>query len=202
GGYLDALREGPQRVLKKHYDCLRKCGRFYRPKVRGECTASYARLEGEVIDEIVALNPALRAILMVRDPVERAWSHAKKALLRGPGRSVEELAQEEFAKFVRSSGQRRLANYSGMIEAWRSRLGPEKLYLGDYRRIATDPKGLLGEMHGFLGVDRGERYFNRHLRERINATGKEAMPEAFEELLRGYLADEIAGFEEVLAEVG
>ena len=70
-----------QGTFKRNYDSLRKVGRFYSPRIRGEATASYAALPEEVIREIATLNPEIKAILMIRDPLERAWSHARKDLL-------------------------------------------------------------------------------------------------------------------------
>ena len=47
-------------------------------------------MDGDLIDEVVTLNPEIRVVLMVRDPVERAWSHAKKDLVRNRGRRFED----------------------------------------------------------------------------------------------------------------
>ena len=77
--YLDSYIEPLGERLKKHYICLRKSLAFYRPKILGEATASYALLPEEIIVEIVRLKPNIKGIIMLRDPVERAWSHAKKA---------------------------------------------------------------------------------------------------------------------------
>ena len=70
---------------------------FYRPRVRGEATASYAAMDRDVIAEIAALNPDIKVILMIRNPIDRAWSHAKKDLGAQPqGRSSPTCPEEEF----------------------------------------------------------------------------------------------------------
>ena len=79
--YLGVMADTPRSTFKRNYDSLRKVGRFYSPRIRGEATASYAALPEEVIREIATLNPEIKAILMIRDPLERAWSHARKDLL-------------------------------------------------------------------------------------------------------------------------
>ena len=50
--YLRAMADTPRSTLKRNYDSLRKVGRLYRPRIRGEATASYAALPKEVIREI------------------------------------------------------------------------------------------------------------------------------------------------------
>ncbi|MFV1994794.1 MAG: sulfotransferase, partial [Verrucomicrobiales bacterium] len=83
--YLGAMDDGCRDRLRKTAHCLLNFGQLYRPEVRGEATATYAKLPGEVIAEICRINPEIKAVLMLRDPLERAWSHAKKDLVDSSG---------------------------------------------------------------------------------------------------------------------
>ena len=58
--YLESFREMPLELLGKNYHALRRCGRFYRPKVRGDFTASYGVLPPGIIAEIIRMQPGLR----------------------------------------------------------------------------------------------------------------------------------------------
>lgn len=60
---------------------IKNYGEFYCPKMRGEGTANYAAMSLDLIENIVKLNPNIKAIIMVRNPIKRAWAHAKKDLL-------------------------------------------------------------------------------------------------------------------------
>jgi hypothetical protein len=85
--YLAQFRDSIWLRTVKTALSFRSSRSVYRPCVRGEATASYAAMDSDVIAEIVVLNPGIRAIMMIRDPIERAWSHAKKDLVRSlPGR--------------------------------------------------------------------------------------------------------------------
>jgi hypothetical protein len=53
---------------------------------RGEATPIYAYWPGS-LERIAAYNPAMRLILVLRDPVERAWSHWRMEFARGAERS-------------------------------------------------------------------------------------------------------------------
>ncbi len=119
--YLQAMEDSSRSTLKKSYDSLRKAGRFYNPRVRGEATASYAALPKDVIREIAMLNPEVKAILMVRDPIERAWSHARKDLTVN-GRLPREIDPNALSRLLFKDQKRELALYRTLIENWRTHL--------------------------------------------------------------------------------
>ncbi|GAB4165836.1 MAG: hypothetical protein Fur0032_02870 [Terrimicrobiaceae bacterium] len=178
--YLELFRDTFRRRIKRHYDALRQTRRFFRPDIYGEATATYAMLPENIIEEILKLNPRLRAILMIRDPVERAWSHAKKDLLRA---GVRMDSVEDCWKFLESAGQLKCADYAGMAEKWRRFLPQGALFCGDYRRLSSDPGGLLADLCRFLGVDADLLPVTGLLQERINPTEDLPMPEGLRERL-------------------
>ncbi|MEZ5301413.1 MAG: sulfotransferase [Verrucomicrobiales bacterium] len=197
--YLAIMRDSPGRWIKKSYDALRRCGERYRPEMRGEATASYATLPGAVIADIAALNPDIKAIVMLRDPVERALSHAKKDLVRDAGKNPSELSVEDYQKFFRAKGQRNLAKYGEIISRWEPHLAAGNLMLGEFRQIAEAPEALLGQIHRFLGVREGAKYLHpRLLRQRINPAGESPVPEDALAFLRELLAEEVEDFRRVV----
>ena len=70
-------------------------------RLRGEATPIYSYWPGS-IERIAAYNPAARLILLLRDPVQRAWSHWKMEYARGA-------ETEPFAWCVRQGRQRLFA---------------------------------------------------------------------------------------------
>jgi hypothetical protein len=68
------------------------------PGIRGEATPIYVYWPN-ALDRIRAYNPAMRLILMLRDPVERAWSHWRMETARG-------VERHPFAWCVRRGRQR------------------------------------------------------------------------------------------------
>ena len=162
------MGDTPRSTLKRNYDSLRKVGRLYNPRVRGEATASYAALPKEIIREIATLNPEIKAILMIRDPLDRAWSHARKDLLIAGQRRATMLDADALSRLLFKDEQRELALYRTLIENWRSHLQSGHLFVGVFDSIASEPERLIAALHGFLGVASGKRYFGRLLRHRIN----------------------------------
>ena len=191
--YLKIFRDSPSGFIKKNYDCLRKSHTFYYPTQRGEATASYATLPEEVIREITLFNPSLKAILMLRDPIERAWSHFKKDLLRGDN-AGNAVTLSTCQSFFEKQSQQRLADYDTMVDQWKKHLKPGHLFLGDFQKIKEAPSQILKEILSFLGVTTKALFQNRHLTETINPTDKVEMSEEIHAYLHQIFAKEVASY--------
>ena len=193
--YLGFFREPAWHWLLKQGFCLARYRRPYRPLVRGEATASYAALDRDVIEEIALLNPRLKVVLMTRDPVARAWSHAMKDLVRNPGRPFDEVREEEFERFFRDPYQLRCARYREQIENWRSCLGAEQVLVGRFDDIARRPIEFMQEVCEFLGVSSDRRFLGRRVEEAVNPSASRPIPPRLRARLEEILADAIASFE-------
>jgi hypothetical protein len=198
--YLQAMADTPRSTLKKNYDSLRKMGRLYNPRIRGEATASYAALPREIIREIATLNPEIKAILMIRDPIDRAWSHARKDLLK-EGQVAAFLDPDALAGLLFKDEQRELALYRNLIEKWRRHLQPNHLFVGVFDSISFAPERLLAALHSFLGVASGKRYFGRFLRQRINPAPPATIPSEVGQLLSEVLRRECEDYGALLKEI-
>jgi len=197
--YLDSFEEGIGRRLLKSYHALRRCGSVYRPRVRGDFTASYGILDESVIAQIVRLQPDMRGIMLVRDPLERAWSHAKKDLVRGRETPA---SSEELLSFICSPDQLSRADYRGSIERWKKHLKPGHLFVAPYAMISDDPERLLDEISGFLGVRRLGGVSKRHVVTRQNVSSGEAVPEDMRTAVLEALAAATASCRDLLKEIG
>jgi hypothetical protein len=172
--YLASYHEPLGRKLLKHYHALRRCGIPYSPKIRGDFTASYCVLEEAVMAQIVRFQPGMRGIVLLRDPVERAWSHAKKDLVRCRTQAP---SREELFDFIGSAEQLVRADYGGIIRRWRRHLAPGHLFVAPYDMIATDPEALLDHISSFLGIRCFGGASKRHVTSRQNVTSSEPVPE-------------------------
>jgi hypothetical protein len=189
--YLGFFRDPAWRRLLKNAITLWRYGELYRPKVRGEATASYAALDRDVIEEIVALNSRLKAILMIRNPIDRAWSHAKKDLLRKTGRRLEDVPEDELRRFLTGDYQRRCARFVEHCDNWSSALAPGHLLVRFFDEIETRPEALLLDVMSFLGVRAEPRYVSPAVRRAVNPTAAAPIPERYRALLRQLFAPEI-----------
>lgn len=189
--YLRHFREPLWLRAAKAAVCLRRHRELYRPTVRGEATASYAAMEPAVIDDLVALRPDVRALLMIRHPIERAWSHAKKDLVRNRQRRFEEVGADEFRAFFADPYQRRCARYAELADAWGSRLRPGHLFVGVFDEIATRPEAMLLDVMRFLGVRADRKYIAADAENPVNPTAATRIPAEHKAYLQELFADDI-----------
>jgi len=188
--YLECFRERPVPYVKKLVRAWAKYHCLYRPKIRGEATASYAAMEPELISEITTINPRIKAIIMIRNPIERAWSHAKKDLVKRRKRSLEAVSEEEFNAFFLDSYQIACGRYTDSISNWEKFIEPGNLFIGLYQDIQHDPGAFLQRVLAFLGA-RSDGRFCRDVHKRINAGGTEIIPRQYKALLLEQFGDEI-----------
>lgn len=172
-------------------------GESFRPKVFGEATATYATLHPEVIEDILLINPDIKIILMVRDPVKRAWSHAKKDLMRYSRRKFDDVPEAEFVQFFQDDYQLECANYSGHIQKWSSYLPAENFYVGFHDDVVSKPEDMLLEVFEFLGVTPDPKYISDGVRKRINPTDQTKIPPHYQSMLEDLFKEEKVRLKEV-----
>lgn len=188
--YLRIFHEPLWRAAGKMAYCLWHFQRPYWPRVRGEASASYAALDPDIIDEIVALNPAVKVMLMIRDPVDRAWSHAKKDLSRNRQRKLSEVSKDELHAFFTDDYQLRCARYVENYDNWVARLQPGNMFVGVFDDVARRPEEMLREAMNFLGIDADDRYITDLARTEVNPTQGSRIPEEHKRFLEELFADE------------
>lgn len=181
-------------IRRREAYCEDRYRRHYRPTKYGEATASYAAaVDADVIDDILALNPDLRVVITIRNPLDRIWSHAKKDLGRTEtGRNLDSVSQDEFAMFFDHKYNRRCGFYSKIIDLWREKLKPNHVFVGLFDDITRRPIEYVTDVLKFLGVDTNREYFEHRIDRNPNPTEDAGeMPEPFKSELTALYADEI-----------
>lgn len=131
-----------------------------RPAIRGEATPIYAYWP-QALERIAAYNPAVKLIFMLRDPVERAWSHWRME----HGRGVEPHA---FAWCIREGRQRLFADepwghhreysyvergfYGDQVERLDALFPRDQVLIAGADELRTDPHRMLSRVNAFLGA--------------------------------------------------
>ena len=132
---------------------------------RGEATPIYLYWPGS-LERIAAYNPAMRLIVVLRDPVDRAWSHWKMEFARG-------VETQPFAWCIRR-GRQRLFNaepsparpwgfdrevsyvergfYGEQLERALRLFPREQLLVLTSGDLRADPGGTLSQVRAFLGL--------------------------------------------------
>ena len=118
----------------------------------GEITPGYSILEPSRIRFVRRLRPGLRLLLLLRDPIERAWSQALMNLVQHPGRRFEEVPEEEFVHHFRSPRSVARGDYAAILGRWSREFPSEQLFVGFFEDVAERPQELLERIFRFLGV--------------------------------------------------
>jgi hypothetical protein len=113
-------------------------------QLAGEVTPEYALLPRAGLAHVRRLNPRMKAVLLLRDPVARSWSHLR--MLAEGKEGFDLLAAAANADIVAR------ADYAATIRAWRDAFGEEALHLDTLDAIAAEPLSVLRRVCGFLGV--------------------------------------------------
>lgn len=144
----------------------------------GEASASYAWQCPEVIQGVVSLNPQLKGIMLIRDPVDKVWSNLRRTLVgKGGYKSPQDIPDAEIERFVRNPHQIRSALFTGMIQNWSDRLAEGHLFVGSFTDIARRPVELLLEVFEFLGIENNRKYVTGRAQQKIRVSKKYPLPD-------------------------
>jgi Sulfotransferase domain len=189
--YLSLFEQTPKQYLEKAGNVWQQYQELYWPKVKGEATACYATLDRETIEKIVTLKPNIKIILMVRDPIERAWSHAKLVLVRIEKKKLVDVSEEELDKLVFSQFIINGGYYTKMIETWKLYVEEKNFLIEFFDNIQSSPKELLLRVFSFLGVRQDSKYISPLAQQKINSVASNAIPDRYRERLAEIYSNEI-----------
>lgn len=128
----------------------------------GECTPIYLYWPN-CLERVRAYNPAMKFVVSLRDPVERAWSHYRMELARGVeplpfSRAIRE-GRDRFSRETSFGGHHRVYSYveRGFYAAQLQRLheifGRDQIFTLDAQQLRSNPRVSLDRLCDFLDVD-------------------------------------------------
>jgi hypothetical protein len=157
----------------------------------GDITPNYGALRSGRIRFIQRLMPHARLLLILRNPIERAWSHAVMDLASSRGRPLSEVPAWELEAHFRSSGSLRNGQYGAMLDRWLAVFPREQLLVAFFEEIAEHPRELLLRVFEHLGLRRDVDLEGFPWRERIHGGPLQEIPAAQRALLEGLYRAEI-----------
>lgn len=154
-------------------------------------------------DRLARAVPGIRLIVLLRDPVERAYSHYKERVRHGAEPLTFEQALEaepdrlrgEAERIVSEPGYRSQAHedhsylaqgrYLDMLPRWFSLFGRDQFYLAASEEFYADPAKIVAEVWSFLGLPpaalRSSKRFNYHRAPDLNEATRRGLAAAFAE---------------------
>jgi hypothetical protein len=150
-------------------------------RVKGEASPSYALLPVERIRLVRRLMPEVKLIFLMRDPVARAWSHAKhnyryrEANFTGYPTNLEAVPESQWQANFNHDWPLASGDYLGQLRRWLAVFPREQVFVGFYESLASRGEDLLRTIFGFLGVDADVDLATFPVKERI-LPGLEGQP--------------------------
>jgi hypothetical protein len=159
-------------------------------RLKGEASPSYCMLPRRMIQVLRTLIPDVKLIFLMRDPVARAWSHARhnclyrEANFRGGTGRLESVTDEEWRASFRHPWPIASGDYLSQLQRWLSTFPRRQILVDLYERIQTDPVGLLSTIMEFLGIPSPVDWSEFPTRDIILAGPAKPMTDGLKENLR------------------
>jgi Sulfotransferase family len=140
----------------KPYMDLEHYARLFEPKgplLSGDISPNYSTLSNEVIRQIVGYFPNLKVIFLVRDPVERVWSHLSMEVHYHQIESFDVTDVDEVNRNLLRSGLLLRSYPSAIVARWKRYVHPDRFRIYFFDDLQKNPTELRRSILDFLGAD-------------------------------------------------
>lgn len=124
---------------------------LFRPgadRLTGDMTPAYATLSPQRVARVHALLPDARIIFFIRNPIERAWSHARMHARQGHVHERDEAIRRHF----RSATSLQRTDYIRTLQIWSKVFPTDQIFVGFVEDLRFNPHLLLDRVCSFLGL--------------------------------------------------
>jgi hypothetical protein len=126
---------------------------FGADRLTGDVDPNLFDVAPETVRHINASLPAIRIILILRNPVMRSWSHFKMTAEQR-GVNVIDFALNAGAPLLVQGPIPHRSSYSTLLPSWLANTAPDRLLMLPFDRLVLMPDELLRQVWDFLGVRR------------------------------------------------
>jgi len=164
-------------------------GNSFKP-IRGEISPRYARLKAWQVKKVAGLLPDLRIILILRHPIERAWSQTLYDFGRLRGRDIRNVANLEIARQLERARSKLSSDYLRTVEIWSKTFGWEALHIGFFDDLRDNPQLFITGILRHIGANPSWPLPQEFVKKRVWATNSLIEHElAIPEVIEWYIAD-------------
>ena len=125
-------------------------------RITGEICPGYARMRGAEVARVKQLMPDTRIVYLLRNPIERSWSYATQYFTspRAKGRygSTSNVPAAVLRKFLERDTHGH-SDYLGALNAWQPHYPPDRMLIGFFDELESDPQTLYVRILRFLEID-------------------------------------------------
>lgn len=151
----------------------------------GEVSPSYSLLEEQDVARIKSLNPDLKLIFIIRNPIERAWSAIRFSVHRGTLK-INLDSDDEIIGALKLPGFIGRGDYERTLDLYLKFFDSSQIIVCFYDAIQDDSKGLMSGLAKFLGVSPflesdidNKTYVNRSPKHKMSRKVKDYLIEIY-----------------------
>ncbi len=140
----------------------------------GDITPAYSTLSRKSVAHSHELMPDVKIIFILRNPMQRAWSHALK-IIRDRNTTIASVPEAEFIQNFNSNTSRSRSGYLQILEVWQSYYPKENFFIGFFEDLVEYPENFLLKLFDFLGIESSTTHISENVFMKKNAsqnTGK------------------------------
>jgi hypothetical protein len=111
--------------------------------------------------------PQVKIIFFMRNPIERAWSHAVLGLAKNRHRSIEEVPENEIYRSLSGELSTLKSSYLRTLKIWQKVFPENQLFIRFFEEISEHPYDLLRDICVFLGLEFNKNWFKESAERNI-----------------------------------
>jgi hypothetical protein len=123
-------------------------------RLSGDISPGYGMLEQEIIEQLLVRLPMLRVLVLVRDPIERLWSHINMWHRNG---KLDDVALDQAVEFKAYLATSKMANESSsptqIVRHWSKFLRADRFRYFFFDDIVARSEFVRSDILVFLGAD-------------------------------------------------
>ena len=169
-----------------------------RDRIKGEITPDYCVLTDERVAFIRKLMPHARLILIVRNPVDRAWSAARRIFSRHGVDFPNGISDSAYYDFFTNDSydypgeydkSMNRGDYNRILDRWHRYFPQEQMLVLRFEDIAENPQAFLKRVFEHIGADEDVDWQRFALNSKINSNPTSVIPNRFREFLTAQYRD-------------
>jgi hypothetical protein len=138
-------------------------------KFCGDVSPNYSTISAAEIARAAEIVPQAKIVILLRDPAERAWSHARYTVTRGPKNGLPEAERiAEMVKFATSKRCLGNGDYVTIVRNWQAAFGAAQVHIAYYDDLVSRPADMVNGILAFLGASPMPEERTEALREVAN----------------------------------
>jgi len=150
----------------------------------GEISPGYSILEEEDIKRMYRLIPDAKLILILRNPIDRAWSHFRFMKRKAGPLAAKNVDDKTIIDFLESERQILRSNYIRIIDRYSNIFPKDQILICFYDAIVHSPDELLSEITKFISGEFSIPVSQSELTKVFNKSKEIDCPESIENYLK------------------